>query len=64
MSKKRQYYITEQSIQIKLAKLKQKNNLFFKLNKEYFILSKLILAKISLQHFLNHKAQQTGTYNC
>ena len=35
-----------------------------KLNKEYFNLSKLILAKISLQQFLNHKAQQTGTYNC
>ena len=46
-----------------VSKIKAKK-LFF-LTKERILYSiKLILAKILLQHFLNHKVQQTGTYNC
>ena len=50
------HYKTKLSNQV--CKIKAKKQLFFKLNKEYFILSKLILAKITLQLFLNHKTQQ------
>ena len=55
------HYRTKLSNQVR--KIKAKKQLFLTLKKEYFILSKLFLAKISQQRSLDHKAQQTETYN-